>query len=544
MSLNSGFGFQNLLKDGYKHYAGLEEAMLRNIEACKQISNMTKTSLGPLGMNKMVVNHLDKIFVTSDAATLLKEVEVQHPAAKMIALAAKMQESECGDMTNFVISFAGELLQQAENLLKTGLHPSDIVSGYKRATTSAIKMIEGLARYEVNDFTNVDQVLPVINSVLCPKITTYYDHFGILVTDACIKVMGDTPKSFDQEYIRVCKILGGSLYDSEVYNGLLMNRGPVTNKLRVEKAKVCIFACPFVMDEGETKTNLLIKNAEDLLNFTKSEEDHMEKLVKGIVDTGVNVIVVGGSISELAVHYFEKYGLMVLKSVSKFEVKRLCKSIGALGLPKLGVPTQEELGYCDVVHVKEIGSCKTTIFEKATADARLTTIVLRGATTTLLDDVERAIDDGINTFRVMLKSPKFLLGAGATEAFLSNQLETEGSKISSLEQYSFCKYGESFQVILQTLLDNAGLDKNREMNTILGLNNTDICSGVDVLNSKLSPVSEMQVYDHLESKKWAIQLASDAAMTVLKVDQIIIAKPAGGPKPRGQQGWDNDDDHC
>jgi len=544
MSLNSGFGFQNLLKDGYKHYAGLEEAMLRNIEACKQISNMTKTSLGPLGMNKMVVNHLDKIFVTSDAATLLKEVEVQHPAAKMIALAAKMQESECGDMTNFVISFAGELLQQAENLLKTGLHPSDIVSGYKRATTSAIKMIEGLARYEVNDFTNVDQVLPVINSVLCPKITTYYDHFGKLVTDACIKVMGDTPKAFDQEYIRVCKILGGSLYDSEVYNGLLMNRGPVTNKLRVENAKVAIFACPFVMDEGETKTNLLIKNAEDLLNFTKSEEDHMEKLVKGIVDQGVNVIVVGGSISELAIHYFEKYGLMCLKSVSKFEVKRLCKSIGALGLPKLGVPTQEELGYCDVVHVKEIGSCKTTIFEKATADARLTTIVLRGATCTLLDDVERAIDDGINTFRVMLKSPKFLLGAGATEAFLSNQLETEGSKISSLEQYSFCKYGESFQVILQTLLDNAGLDKNREMNTILGLNNTDIASGVDVLNSKLSPVTEMQVYDHLESKKWAIQLASDAAMTVLKVDQIIIAKPAGGPKPRGQQGWDNDDDHC
>merc|ERR1711935_1331005 len=226
-------------------------------------------------MNKMVVNHLDKIFVTSDAATLLKEVEVQHPAAKMIALAAKMQESECGDMTNFVISFAGELLQQAENLLKTGLHPSDIVSGYARATKSAIKMIEGLSRYEVNDFRNVDQ-----------------------------------------EYIRVCKILGGSLYDSEVYNGLLMNRGPVTNKLRVEKAKVAIFACPFVMDEGETKTNLLIKNAEDLLNFTKSEEDHMEKLVKGIVDTGVNVIVVGGSISELAVHYFEKYGLMVLKSVS------------------------------------------------------------------------------------------------------------------------------------------------------------------------------------------------------------------------------------
>lgn len=138
MSLNSAYGFQNLLKDGYKHYAGLEESMLRNIEACKQISNMTRTSLGPLGMNKMVVNHLDKIFVTSDAATILREVEVQHPAAKMIAMAARMQESECGDMTNFVISFAGELLNQAENLIKTGLHPSDIIVGYKAASEKAV----------------------------------------------------------------------------------------------------------------------------------------------------------------------------------------------------------------------------------------------------------------------------------------------------------------------------------------------------------------------------------------------------------------------
>lgn len=230
--------------------------------------------------------------------------------------------------------------------------------------------------------------------------------------------------------------------------------------------------------------------------------------------------------------------------MSKFEVKRLCKCIGAVGIPKLGCPTQEELGFCDAVHVKEIGSNKVTVFERNIADARLTTIVLRGATITQLDDVERAIDDGINTFRVMLKSPKFLLGAGCTDAYLSNQLEIEGGKISTLDQYSFKTYGEAFQIICTTLLDNAGLDKNKDTNTLLSANRSDLCMGVDVLNAKLSPIEDMQVYDHLESKKWAIQLASDAAITVLKVDQIIIAKPAGGPKPRGQQGWDNDDDHC
>jgi len=230
--------------------------------------------------------------------------------------------------------------------------------------------------------------------------------------------------------------------------------------------------------------------------------------------------------------------------MSKFEVKRLCKSIGALGLPKLGTPTQEELGYCDVIHVKEIGSEKVTCFERTIEDAKLTTIVLRGATTTLLDDVERAIDDGINTFRVMLKSPQFLHGAGSTEAYLSNEIEKEAGKISSLEQYSFAKYGQSFEVICQTLLDNAGLDKNRETNTLLSGNVNGPDMGIDVLNGKLVPAEDLHVYDHLNSKKWAIQLASDAAITVLKVDQIIVSKPAGGPKPRGQQGWDNDDDHC
>lgn len=163
------------------------------------------------------------------------------------------------------------------------------------------------------------------------------------------------------------------------------------------------------------------------------------------------MIVVGGSISELANHYFEKYGIMCIKSMSKFEVKRLCKCIGALALPKLGCPTQEELGYCDLVHVKEIGSEKVTIFERDEEDARLSSIILRGATHTLLDDVERAIDDGINTFRVMLDSPKFLRGAGATEGYLSNELDREASKISSLEQYSYAKYGQAFEVISNTL---------------------------------------------------------------------------------------------
>lgn len=544
MALNQGFGFQNLLKDGYKHYAGLEEAILRNIGAVRQISDMTKTSLGPNGMNKMVVNHLDKVFITSDAATILREVEVNHPAAKMIAMAARMQEAECGDMTNFVISFAGELLNQAELLIKTGLHPSDVISGYETAAKETQRLIPELCKYSVTDFLSEEQILPVITSVLCPKVPIYHEFFSKLVTKCCMMTCGGNPKSFDVDHIRVAKILGGSLYDSEVIKGMLIGRSPDTTFDRKEKAKVAVFGCPFVIEGGETKSNLLIKTADDLLNFSKQEEKEMEMLVKGIADTGVTVVVVGGSIGELSLHFFEKYGIMVIKSMSKFEVKRLCKCLGAQALAKLGVPTAEEIGYADVVHVKEFGSDKVTVFERSGLDITLSTILLRGATSTLLEDVERAIDDGINTYRVMLRDPRFLYGAGATESYLVNAIEKFSNTISSLDQYSCARYGQCLEIIPKILLDNCGLDSNTKLPEIHSMNTETAVNGVDVLNNNLSAVDKMQVFDHLESKLWAIKLASDAAITVLRVDQIIVSKPAGGPKPKSNAGWDNDDDHC
>lgn len=171
--LSTSAGFQNLLKEGFRHYAGLEEAILRNIEACRKISDMTKTSIGPNGMKKMVINHIEKMFVTSDAATILREIEVNHPAAKMVAMAAKMQELECGDMTNFVISFAGELLSQAESLIKMGLHPSDIVLGYESALKECITFIEQMNTEVVSDIKDTEAIRPVIESAICPKLPKY-----------------------------------------------------------------------------------------------------------------------------------------------------------------------------------------------------------------------------------------------------------------------------------------------------------------------------------------------------------------------------------
>lgn len=413
--LSTSAGFQNLLKEGFRHYAGLEEAIIRNIEACKEISDKTKTSIGPNGMKKIVVNHIDKLFITSDAATMLKEIEVNHPAARMIVMAAKMQEQECGDMTNFIITFTGELLNQANDLIKLGLHPSDIVLGYEIATKKALELLKGLNHYEVTDPRQIDQVLPTIETALCPKMPGYYKHFAKIVADACIKILPED-NHFDLDHVRIVKIIGGGLTDSHLVGGMVVERPPFGTITSCENPKIACYNCPLEINGGETKGTVLIKNATDLLNFSKSEETLMERHIKSIADQGVNVLVVGGSISELASHYLEKYEIMAVRVMSKFDFMRIVKCLGAASIPQLGQPTQEELGYCKRIYVKEIGSEKVTVFEKDDVNVKLATIVVRGATKAILEDVARSISHGLNTFRVLLKNPIFINGAGATEA--------------------------------------------------------------------------------------------------------------------------------
>lgn len=413
--LSTAAGFQNLLKEGFRHYAGLEEAILRNIEACKEISDKTKTSIGPNGMKKIVVNHIDKLFITSDAATMLKEIEVNHPAAKMIVMAAKMQELECGDMTNFIITFVGELLSQAEDLIKMGLHPSDIVLGYEIASKKALEILKGLSHFTVTDPRNLDQVLPIIETALCPKMPGYYKHFSSLLAQACIKILTAEDK-FDLDHVRIVKIIGGGLIDSHVVHGMVIERPPMGTITSVDNPKIAVYNCPFDISGGETKGTVLIKNASDLLNFSKSEEALMERYIKSIADQGVTVCVVGGSVSELAMHYLEKYEIMVIRILSKFDLQRICRCLGATSIAQLGQPSQEELGFCKRIYQKEIGSEKVTVFEKDDDHVKLVTVVIRGPTKAILEDITRSIGHGLNTYRVMLKNRTFVHGAGATEA--------------------------------------------------------------------------------------------------------------------------------
>jgi len=331
--------------------------------------------------------------------------------------------------------------------------------------------------------------------------------------------------------------------DTQVIRGHVLTRDAETTIKRVAKAKVAVFAAGIDIAKTETKDTVLIKTADELMNYTKSEEKHMEELIRKIAEAGVNVLVSGGAIGELAMHFIEKYKIMAVKTLSKFDLRRVAKACGAATLVRLGAPTPDEIGNCDLVAVDEIGSTRVTIFRNEHGErSGISTIVVRASTQNILDDIERAIDDGVNVYKGMVKDPRFVPGAAATEIELSKQLQAYGDSTPGLVQYGIKKYGESFEVIPRTIAETSGqkaIDMIASLYAAHAKGQT--TDGINVEEGTIQSAVSLGVYDLLATKQSAIRLATGAVVTVLQVDQIIMSKPAGGPKMPKQGPMDSDD---
>lgn len=385
-------------------YSGLEEAIYRNIAACKEFSSSVRSAYGPNGMNKMIINHLGKQFVTSDAGTIIRELDIEHPAAKLIVLASQMQEMEVGDGTNFVVILAGALLEQAEELLRLGVTTAEIADGYEKGLVKALEILEAQVLHKA-DVTDADpsKVKEVLRSAIMSKQYGQEEFVSELIFKACSAVVNKTNTAFNVDNIRVCKILGSTLYRSEVVNGMVFKRFVEGNTTGAVNAKVALYACPVDIIQTETKGTVLIKSAEELKKFSRGEESLLEQQIKAIADSGAKVVVAGAKFGDMALHFCNKYELMAVRLMSKFELRRLSKAVNGTVLPRLTPPTQEELGYCDNVVVEELGDTSVVAFRNASKESRIATIVIRGATDNLMDDIERAIDDGVNTYKGLTK---------------------------------------------------------------------------------------------------------------------------------------------
>lgn len=481
------------------------------------------------GMNKMVINHLDKTIVTSDAATIVSEIEVQHPAAKMIAMAADMQNKECGDGSNFVMVLCGELMQQAENLIKEGLHPSDILIGYEKASKKCLDLLESLVAYNIEDIRNIEEITKVMKAVVSSKHYGNENTLAPLVAQACTYTMPKSGSSFSTDNVRVVKVLGGSLNDSEVVHGLAILRGSETSIQHAKDCKVAVFNCELQAENGDTKGTVVFKTADDLINYTKSEEENMEKFVKKLSDNGVNVVFGQGVMSDICIHYMEKYKIMIMKILSKFELRRIAKTLGATMLVRLDAPTPDEMGHAETISVQEIASHRVCVITREEEDNKLATIIVRGSSNSMLEDSERAIDDGVNTYKNMTRDQRFVAGGGATEIHLGSQIQTFAKTQPGLDQYAVEKFGQAFEAIPRTLAENAGLNAVEILAKLYSETAKSPFFGIDVEDGKIKDMKDYEVFDALETKSWAVKLSIDAVLTILKVDQIIMSKPSGGP---------------
>ena len=401
---------------------------------------------------------------------------------------------------------------------------------------------------EVKDLRSQAELSKAIRTVVASKQTGSEDFLADLVAEAVLAVLPKNPINFNVDNIRVVKIMGGSLPQSRVVKGMVFGREPDGSIKKARKAKVGVFACPIDISQTETKGTVLLHNAKEMLDFTKGEESQLEAIIKELHDSGLRVVVAGSTVGELALHYLNRYSILVIKVLSKFELRRLCRVVGATPLARLGAPMPDEMGSVDIVETLEIGGDRVTVFRQENDATRTATLVIRTATQNHLDDIERAVDDGVNVVKAITRDAKLVPGAGATEMQLVERITAFGERTPGLPQYAIKKYAEAFEVIPRTLAESAGLDATEVLATLYTAHHKttegEWTIGVDVENEDGTgtlDAKEEGILDLLISKRWAIRLATEAARTVLSVDQIIVARQAGGPKPPGENpNWDED----
>jgi T-complex protein 1 subunit theta len=410
-----------------------------------------------------------------------------------------------------------------------GLHPSEILIGYEKASIFCHELMEKQVCYTVKDMSDYDEVFKCMKTSIASKQYGLEDLLGGLITKACLHTMGKKGGKLNVDNIRVQKILGGGIYDSEIIQGMVCIRQSQTSVHKVLNAKVAVFNTNIEMNQGETKGTVLLTTADQLENYSKSEEDQFELFIKGLAEAGVTVVVGTGSMSEMAVHFFEKYKIMAIKIMSKFEMKRIARAVGATPVVKLGTPSPDELGFAHEVVFKEISSQKCIVFRRDEQENKMATIVLRGSTTSMLDDVERAVDDGVNSIKTMTRDPRMVPGAGATEINLAKKISEYAKTQPGLDQYAIERFAQALEIIPRVIADNAGLKAEEVIADLYAKTGESNVWGIDVLDGKVKDVTELCIYDCWDTKSWALKLSIDACLTILKVDQIIMSKPAGGP---------------
>jgi thermosome len=490
----------------------------------------------------MLVDNFGDVVISNDGATILKEIDVQHPVAKFVIELSKTQDNEVGDGTTTVVILAGELLKKAEELLEEDIHPTVIVEGYRRATEKAIDELNKIAITVKED--DDETLKKIAKTAMGSKIVAASsDYLSDIVVKAIRAVAEGNQVDIDD--IKVEKKEGLALTNTELINGVVLDKEVVHPGMpkKVEQAKVALVSAPIEVQKGEFSAELSIEDPTKIQQFLDREQNIIKEKVDKILETGANVLITQKGIEDIAQHFLAKAGVLTVRRVKKSDMEKLAKATGAKIATNLDDLSADDLGQAGIVEERKIGDDDMVFVEDCPA-AKSVTILVRGGTELVVDEVERSLHDALCVVRNVVNINKIVIGGGAPEVALSRELTKFGDTLAGREQLAVYAFAEALEVIPRTLAENAGLDP---IDIMVELRSSyekgQKTAGVDPIGGKVRDIKELDVLEPLVVKSQAITAASEAAQMILRIDDVIASKgEGGGPPPGGPGAGDMGDD--
>ncbi|MHA1231666.1 MAG: thermosome subunit alpha [Candidatus Helarchaeota archaeon] len=530
-----------ILKEGSSRSRG-RDAQHNNIMAAKVIAEAIRTSLGPKGMDKMLVDSFGDVTITNDGATILKEMDLQHPTAKMVVEVAKTQDQEVGDGTTTAAILTGELLKNAEELINENIHPTIIVDGYRKAVEKALEIVDNISI----DISNNESMLYTAAKVAMGSkiIAEVRDLFADYAVKA-IKAVQEGNNA-DLDNISVLKKKGEGLEDTIFVNGIVIDKEIVHAGMpkRVENAKIALVESAFEITKTEFDSKISITQVDQMQAFLDQEEKTIREMVEKVAEAGANVVLCQKGIDDLAQHFMNKKGIAAVRRIKKSDMEKLAKATGAKIVTNIHTITADDLGYAGLVEERKIGDDDYVFIENC-KNPKAVSVMIRGGTNQLVDEAERAFHDALCVVRNLIRVPKVVYGGGAAEIEIARGLRQYADSLSGREQLAVSAFADAIEVIPRTLAENAGLDIIDILAELRAKHDSgEISAGVDVMNGKVGDMKEINVYDPAIVKKQALESATEAAIMILRIDDVIAAgkSSGGGPPGGGPEGGESDED--
>ena len=513
-----------------------KDAQQNNIAAAKLVAQLVRSSLGPRGLDKMLVDSLGDVTITNDGATILKEIDVQHPAAKMMVEISKTVDNEVGDGTTSSVIFGGALLARAEDLLNKDVHASTIIDGYQAAADKALEIYSDLAK-KIQPDDRASLLKIAVTSMQSKLISEDSDSLSKIIVDAILSITTKKGDDYfvDLENIKVEKKAGGSIDDTQIVKGIVLDKEIVHSGMptKIEKAKIALVNSALEIEKTELSSEIRITDPTQMQMFLEEENRMLKTMVDKLHDVGANVLICQKGIDDISQHYLAKYGIMAIRRVKESDMIKLSKATGGRVISNLDDLSENDLGIADLAHQKKVESDKW-VFIEGCKHPQSVTLLIRGGTQRVIDEVDRSIHDSLMVVKDVIETPAIVAGGGAPEAFAASLLKDWADHFDGREQLAIKKYAEALETIPLTIAENAGMDPIDTMaNLRAKQNHGQKWTGIDARNMKIADMMAINVVEPIVVKEQIIKSATEAACMILRIDDVIATSgaPGGGGMP-------------